>query len=162
MSSPLPTEISLWDFSLYHYVRPGVSDCCLLLQDEHGANVNLIFWALWLGHRDKHLDAQLLTQARAAINEWDCNYVLPLRQLRRRMKMEFGAGDKSIEAVRERIKQAELLAEKYMQELLERIGGISDAESKTPREIMQQNLGVYLQSLGITEAAADHLLRLIE
>lgn len=161
MSSSLPIGISLWDFSLHHYARPGVSDCCLALQDEHGANVNLIFWALWLGYRNQYLDVQLLARARAAIGEWDRNYVVPLRQLRRRMKAEFGTDNESVETLRKQIKEAELLAEKYMQELLEGVAGNSESEKNT-REIMQHNLDIYLQSLGITEAAAKHLLKLIE
>ena len=39
----------LWDFSLRVYRAPGVSDWCLALQDGHGADVNILLWAAWLG-----------------------------------------------------------------------------------------------------------------
>ncbi len=112
---------SLWDFSLTHYARTGVADACLRLQDAHGVNVNLLLWCAWLEAHGLTLDATRLSSAQKRIHAWDQNYVAPLRQMRRRMKVEFGVTNKAIGQVRQQIKQAELLAEKQVQLWLEEI-----------------------------------------
>lgn len=159
MPSPLPIEISLWDFSLHHYGRPGVSQICLHLQDEHGVNVNLLLWTLWLGHRGQRLDGRLLEQAERSIQDWDRQYVIPLRQLRRQMKAHFGTGNEAIETVRKHIKQAELLAEKHMQALLEALAGqMPLVPIKDARRMMEENLVFYLGKMAINEAQSRALL----
>jgi hypothetical protein len=38
-----------WEYSLSHYVREGVADACLALQDGHGLDVNMLLYGAWLG-----------------------------------------------------------------------------------------------------------------
>jgi uncharacterized protein (TIGR02444 family) len=148
MSSSLPIEISLWDFSLHHYARAGVSNMCLHLQDKCGINVNLLFWAWWLGHRGQ---------------TWDQHYVVPLRQLRKQMKANFGTDNQAIEAVRTHIKHAELLAEKHIQQLLESVSGqIPLAPIKEARQLMEENLLLYLGAMAISEEQSRALLAQID
>lgn len=161
MSSPLLPHCDLWAFSLHHYARQGVSDVCLRLQDEHGANVNIVFWTLWLGFRGQLLDTAHLAQAQRKVHAWDQHYILPLRQLRRRLKVEFGTEDNSIEAVRTQIKQAELLAEKHLQQLLESVSGSREQGATDNASVMANNLRVYLRTLPSSEALIDALLELI-
>ncbi len=161
MSYPLSPTCDLWEFSLYHYARPGVSDACLNLQDEHGANVNIVFWVMWLGFRGQLLEAAQLVQAQRKVHSWDQHYLLPLRQLRRRLKVEFGTSDKSIEAVRSQIKQAELLAEKHLQKLLETVPGSPVPSAADHATVMARNLRVYLYTLAVSENLVDSLLELI-
>ncbi len=168
MHSSLPIETSLWDFSLFYYGRPGVSSLCLHLQDEHGVNVNILLWTLWLGYRGIQLEPTQLTLALRKTHSWDQQYVLPLRQLRRQMKAEFGVADRSIETVRAQIKHAELLAEKHLQQLLElhipvekiAITATPDKASM-PATLMADNLQLYLQQLGIDESLITDLLALL-
>jgi uncharacterized protein (TIGR02444 family) len=120
MSLPFPPN-SLWDFSLALYAQPGVADACLQLQDEHGLNVNLLLWCVWLEQLDVHLTEAHFQEAHHHTDEWDRRYVVPLRQLRRRMKTEFGTRDETIEAIRNQIKGAELAAEKELQMRLQRL-----------------------------------------
>jgi uncharacterized protein (TIGR02444 family) len=163
MSSSLPIEISLWDFSLHHYARAGVSNMCLHLQDKCGINVNLLFWAWWLGHRGQTLDSELLVQARRSIHDWDQHYVVPLRQLRKQMKANFGTDNQAIEAVRTHIKHAELLAEKHIQQLLESVSGqIPLAPIKEARQLMEENLLLYLGAMAISEEQSRALLAQID
>lgn len=161
MSSPPSSTCDLWAFSLHYYARPGVSDLCLRLQDEHGANVNLVLWALWLGFRGQLLDVAQLAHAQRKVHSWDQHYVLPLRQLRRRLKVEFGTSDDAIEAVRAQIKQAELLAEKHLQQLLETVPGSLEQGAVASAQIMANNLRVYLRTLAVSESLVDSLLELI-
>lgn len=150
MSFSLSPAISLWDFSLHHYARTGVSELCLRLQDNFNVNVNVAFWALWLGHRGRALDSELLLSAEQTTNDWYEGYVKTLRQLRRQMKADYGTTNESIEAVRTCIKQAELMAEKQMQSRLEMLWDgfvpIGDAL------LMQNNLRFYLEHHCVDEA----------
>ena len=159
MSSPLLPTVSLWDFSLHHYAQPGVSELCLQLQDDFNVNVNLVFWVLWLGYRGKKLDRDLLVAAERGIHQWYEQYVKPLRQLRRQMKVDYGTAKKSIESVRERIKQAELLAEKHMQSRLEIM--VETPMVVTDQVLMECNLRLYLESQGVGNTDIQTLWTLI-
>jgi uncharacterized protein (TIGR02444 family) len=150
----------LWDFSLLHYARPGVAEACLRLQDEQGVNVNLLLWCMWLEQCGWELDGARLRTAQKHIHAWDEHYVVPLRQLRRRMKVEFGVADNGIEQVRTQIKHAELLAEKQLQHWLE-----SEAQTWPRPDIRSSapgaNLRLYLQQFNVTEIHIAQLLELL-
>lgn len=162
--APSISPSGLWDFSLRQYARPGVADVCLQLQDEQGANVNLLLWCAWLDARGVILDAARLHQARKRICSWDEHYVIPLRQLRRRIKAEFGVANPGIEAVRTQIKQAELLAEKQLQLCLEEIAldwNDDDKPRKKP-SVDWYNVRFYLQQLRVTDPVIAQLLAVLE
>lgn len=44
----IPSADQFWQFSSQHYGRPGVAQACLQLQDEYGANVNLLLLLVML------------------------------------------------------------------------------------------------------------------
>lgn len=162
-SAPRDNVANLWDFSLRQYSRVGVADACLRLQDEQGVNVNLLLWCVWLEQRGLVLDAARLRSAQKRIHAWDEHYVVPLRQLRRRMKAEFGTADAGIEPVRQQIKQAELLAEKQLQSLLEVLAHTwtSTDTSSTNLSIAGENLRFYLRQLNVADTAIIELLALL-
>lgn len=164
MSPAIQSSNALWDFSLEQYRKPGVSELCLQLQDRYGANVNLVFWVLWLGVYGHRLDAPLLALGQARIEVWDKDYVLPLRQLRRQMKQQFGSDNASIEQVRGLIKKAELMAEKQVQLILEDMAADHCSASPTiPANMpVRDNLYVYLDSLPASRNLADQLLVLLK
>ncbi len=121
--------------------------------------MNVLFWTLWLGYRGLKLEPGQLDLALRAIHNWDHHYILPLRQLRRKMKIDFGTDAPAIEAVRTKIKQAELLAEKHVQELL--MAQISIDSTNTPAKattLMAENLWLYVKPLGVTDARCAELL----
>ncbi len=157
----LDDRFNLWDFSLRQYARAGVADACLRLQDEHGVNVNLLLWCVWLEWRGITLDAARLRSAHKRIHAWDEHYVVPLRQLRRRMKAEFGTADAGIELVRQQIKQAELLAEKQLQSLLETLVQAWDNTLSAAPPTDGKNLHFYLQQLNVADSAIAELLALL-
>ncbi len=72
-----------WDFSLDLYLKDGVDHACLALQDQLGLNVNMLLFALWLGHRGVSLDPVRLRQAEVAIAPWQEDLIVPLRAVRR-------------------------------------------------------------------------------
>ncbi|HSC68661.1 MAG TPA: TIGR02444 family protein [Cellvibrio sp.] len=155
-----PALSGLWDFSLELYARPGVADACLHLQDTQAINVNLLLWCAWLDTRAIALDEVRLHSGRKRIHAWDEHYVVPLRQLRRRMKAEFGVEDAAIEAVRAQIKHAELLAERQLQLWLEILATSWDDKPEINRLTDWHNLRFYLQHMNVTEAAIAQILAL--
>ncbi|HEY9218729.1 MAG TPA: TIGR02444 family protein, partial [Phenylobacterium sp.] len=45
--------MSLWDWVVAVYERPGVPEACLTLQDDHGQHTSLLLWAAWTGGADE-------------------------------------------------------------------------------------------------------------
>lgn len=110
----------LWSWSLRVYGRPGVAAACLEAQDRHGADVNLLLWAAWTGAEHGHLlTAGEVAAAREAVVGWHREVVVPLREVRRRLKTgPVPAPDADTEALRTRIKATELEAERIEQAVL--------------------------------------------
>lgn len=138
---------SLWDFSLAHYGKPRVADACLQLQNSHGVNINLLLWSLWLENRCQALSETRLAAALEAVVAWECNYVQPLRELRRRIKQDFAADLTQVASLREQIKRAELQAEKQELLCLECLA-LDWPETEKPLG-RGENLAVYLRSLNL-------------
>ena len=150
-----PTDF--WSFSLAYYAKPNLADTCLQLQDGHGANVNLLLWALWLESQNKRLTPERLQQAITATATWNRDYVKPLRELRRNLKREFAQGLNQVAELRDHIKQAELLAEKHEQQWLERLA----SPWLTAQELIPSgtNAELYMVSLAIPASVIAPALR---
>jgi uncharacterized protein (TIGR02444 family) len=98
---------SFWRWSLASY--PKVERGLLDLQDRFGADVNLILFCAWIGR----LTPEALETAETAVRPWREDVVEPLRRLRRLLKQHPEAAD-----LRDRVKAAELEAERLAQRLL--------------------------------------------
>lgn len=110
---PSPADAA-WAFLLDFYGRVGVSEACLVLQDEAGLDVvemlMLIYADIALG---KSLSNGEITALRAGMSSWRQDVVLPLRALRRTLKpARKDIGDDAKEQLRAQIKKAELTAER--------------------------------------------------
>jgi uncharacterized protein (TIGR02444 family) len=127
------TQPSLWDFALAVYAAPRVADCCLALQDRHRCDVNLILFAAWSGAvHGRRLSPAEIAAAAAAVHAWHQDIVVPLRSVRRRLKVVLAsAPDISGETLRAQVKAAELDAEKFELGILEQT---SEAWPATPAE----------------------------
>lgn len=114
--------MSLWEWTLRAYARPGVPEVCLRLQDEFQQNTSLLLWAVWAEAKDPELLARAAEVARA----WEALALVPLREVRRGLKAPFRPiDDGAREGLREDVKAAELRAERVLMETL---------ESMTPRQ----------------------------
>jgi len=112
--------MSLWNWTLQAYGRPGVPDACLDLQDAHGQNTPFLLWAVWA----EGPDAAVLAEAVRLAKAWDAAVLTPIRTVRRTLKPAFaGVEDKAREGLREDIKAAELRAERVLMESLEALSG---------------------------------------
>ncbi len=113
----MSASTSFWDWAVAVYARPGVAEVCLDLQDGHDQNVPLLLWAFWAGNTGRQLEfAHMVALAKA----WQ-EVIVPLRELRRRLKTGVTDGDDlSRLPLREQVKAAELAAEKALMDALER------------------------------------------
>jgi uncharacterized protein (TIGR02444 family) len=118
MSAPASGS-PFWRFSLQFYRLPGVADACIALQEEAGADVNLLLFLLWHAAQGRALSAAEVARLEQRIAVWRERAVIPLRAIRRALKSPQGlieAG--AAEAFRTRIKAVELEAERLQQEAM--------------------------------------------
>lgn len=109
-----------WQFSLAVYTRDGVAEHCLALQSRLGLDVNVLLLMLWAaGQWGDAPTAAQITDADSRINAWRHEVVVPLRQLRTRLKSgPAPAPDAMTDVLRKEIKRLELDAERIQQEVL--------------------------------------------
>ncbi|MBT3170303.1 MAG: TIGR02444 family protein [Rhodospirillaceae bacterium] len=137
---------TLWNFSVATYQRPGVQEACLALQDNLGADVNILMYCCWRGALTKgEFDALI-----AALAPWQSHVVSGLRSVRRALKpmlAELGELADDAAALRRKIAGLELEAEKLQQTMLETHAADNPAASPPSPQTAAQNLALYFQHL---------------
>jgi uncharacterized protein (TIGR02444 family) len=117
------TKFRFWTFSLAVYADPAVQQECLALQDDHGVDVNLLLFCAFVGAgHGALLSERAVTEAADMIRTWQSDVVGALRAARRTLKQfaaESGPLDTPIAALRTRVKELELDAERVEQAMLE-------------------------------------------
>jgi uncharacterized protein (TIGR02444 family) len=137
----------LWRFSLHLYARPGVEAACLWLQERWGADVNLLLLCCWLERRGRPADLALLRRAGRGVAAWRAGAILPLRQVRRRLRRGLpGLPPAWAEPVRRAARAAELRAERVEQRLLARCAAARRRSRPAPGE--PDGLELYRRVLG--------------
>ena len=150
-----PTS-EFWTFSLDVYARPEVAPICLKLQDEAGADVNILLLCLWLATLGKApLSADILGRIERQVAPWRDRVTLPLRSARRALA-QFAdiAQAPALKAVAE---QLELDSEHQAQLMLESFADMA-VTAKAPglcaAEAAAISIGNYLQMIAPAQAAA--------
>lgn len=117
---PVPSKGSpFWTFSLSLYRQEGVAPACISLQDGHGVDVNMLFFGLWLASEGRLLSVADHEAMEAAAGVWRAEVVVPLRSVRRLLRMPPVAfRGPAAEALRDKLKGVELEAERLQQEAL--------------------------------------------
>lgn len=125
------TRTGFWQFSCRLYAIPKVSETCLILQDRYGLDVNLILFALWSASQHRQLSSQLLKKTAQFSRHWQRQRVMPLRELRRRMKSRLSLiaeqRQRDYAQLRESILTTELGAERLQQQVLARLAATEPA-----------------------------------
>jgi uncharacterized protein (TIGR02444 family) len=106
-------ENPLWKYSLSVYGKSAVEPILLRLQDDFGADINMLLCCCWVAAEGKELveeDLQGLMQVSA---RWRAECILPLRLMRRFLKSQ-----QQLESMYKQVKTLELDAERWQQELL--------------------------------------------
>ena len=138
-----------WPFSLQIY--RSVADTCLELQDRFGVDVNVLLFVLFAAQNGRKLAAPDVQHIISRVASWNREAIVPLRSVRRflRSPPEIIAGEEA-EALRERVKQIELEAERLQQEGLYRSMPLQ--EMGTPETSAEAagraNIAAYAAELG--------------
>lgn len=123
----------LLSWAVEAYARPGVSETCVRLQDEQAENVPLLLFAAWCAASGRALGPDTIEEACDLARAWEELAVKPLRAVRRTLKIRHpDLDDGRRERVRERVKAAELDAERA---LLEELAELAPAPSGPPRPL---------------------------
>ncbi len=147
LEQPLENTLDneLWQYACQVYSQAGVEAALLVLQDDHGADINLILQALWLAS-----EGRLWTEAciPAGYDQWMKEQVLPLRQMRRSMKVDWvEKRGPQYEDFRQQVKKLELKAEQQALAMLfhqsNRVLGQEESVTKTLESNLSQ-LAAYL------------------
>jgi len=113
----------LWAFALRLYGAPGVSDACLVLQDESGVDVPVLLFSAWLASSSVALTPSELARIDGLVKAWRDEVIKPLRAVRRRLKTgPHPAPGPQTEDLRNGVKAVELASEKIALALLEAEG----------------------------------------
>ncbi|WP_425409144.1 TIGR02444 family protein [Hyphococcus sp.] len=144
-----------WRWSLEHYADKRVERMLLRLQDDIGFDVNVVLWCCWRAQHSPPLDEAALNEAIEAKREWTAGVVHPLRAARRYIKIVQPDANDDISRLRERIKVAELEAEKHVQNLLFALAPSETARStQPPEQTALCNLNLYAKLLGVEKNPA--------
>jgi len=150
-TSDKPREESpFWRFSLRFYSRPSVAAACLALQDETGADVNLMLFLLFLAEHKRQVTNEDIARLDGTVRAWREDVVKPLRALRRVLKTGIGEIPIAVsETFRGQIKRLELESERIEQHVLEGCEPASMGVSAPSRErAAEANLAAYGDHLG--------------
>ena len=150
-TSEKPREESpFWRFSLRFYSRPSVAAACLALQDQAGADVNLMLFLLFLAEHKRQVTSEDIAQLDGSVRAWRDCVVKPLRELRRALKTGIGEIPIAVsETFRGQIKRLELESERIEQHLLEGCEPASLGVLALSRDrIAEANLTAYGEYLG--------------
>ena len=132
-----------WDFSLQHYAKTPAQRHCLQLQEEAGANVNVVLLTLWLATQKRLFDHNLVLH-HAELLHWHEQVIVPLRQAR------FGVRQSGLsKRLYQTVKQSELDAERVEQDILySLLPEFAEASDElTLLELADWNLRAYLKLL---------------
>lgn len=138
---------AFWTFSLEFYTVPGVEESCLELQDRHGADVNLVLFALWAASIGRLLDAATIAEAERIARPWREAVTEPIRAASRALKPPPDGFDASaVSALRRQLQMLEIEAERLQQAAM--AGALAGTGPHAPAEAARSNLALYEASLG--------------
>jgi uncharacterized protein (TIGR02444 family) len=163
-SAPIEMESPLWRFSLAVYGGAGVQEECLDVQERHGVDVNLLMLCAYAGAvQGVVLSASDVADALDATGAWHANVVRTLRQVRRTLKPWGAAGQGAVsyvvEALRVKVKGAELEAEQIEQAMMWAWlrSQARQLRHREPRQALAANVFALLVHCGAKGAQADPL-----
>ncbi len=150
---------SFWDFSVRTYRTSGVSEACLSLQNDQGADVNMLLYCCWVGAAVGPFDDELFSRASEYSARWVENVVIPLREARTWMKHTGCTAEptptEDCMQLREQVKSVEFAAEKMQQQVLESMVSVDRTRDERPKQIVEDvaaNLMLYLEGRDIHPA----------
>lgn len=151
----------LWQFACEFYAGVGIETTLLTLQDEHGADINLILQALWLATLGQPWTLACIP---ADYDQWMAEQVQPLRAMRRNMKVNWPEQKgKGFEDFRQQVKKLELKAEQFALGMLYLVAPVSPDEVEEPfnRALALSNLDTLAEYFTLSSAKFEQLKALL-
>jgi len=131
-------EQGVWDFSLSIYGEPEVEQACLLMQDKLDVDINLLLTCLWMAVSGRgRLSLEELDDLEAQVAFWRDEIIIPLRQVRKRLKDVSRIGGQIHKSLKKAVSSCELDAEQVEQQMLEQalLHRHQDVESGAARRL---------------------------
>lgn len=156
-----PRESPFWRYSLRFYALPEIAPACLVLQDEGGADVNVMLFLLFLAEDGRTVTPQEVARIDADTASWREEAVKPLRTLRRKLKEGIGVMPREDgETLRNLVKKVELESERLEQEFLARLAPKLGTGGGARVTAARANLAAYAAHLGrVPEKALQIVLK---
>jgi len=153
-------DSAFWRFSLRFYALPNVAPACIELQDKAGVDVNLMLFLLFLADGKRLVTAADVARLDSTISSWREEVVMPLRELRRKLKTGVGgiAPERS-EPFRNLIKRVELESERLEQARLEQEVSAFLTKAPSREAAAEANLAAYAAHLGSLPATPVKIIR---
>ena len=109
-----------WDYSIRVYRTDGVPAACLVLQEKHQIDVNVMLFCSWVGHSGHGvMNGDELTRTLDAVSQWHDDIVRALRAVRQHLKGGLPPAPESLsDALRRRILKLEVDCEHTEQLML--------------------------------------------
>ena len=152
-----------WRFSLRFYRRREVADACITLQEQAGVDVNLLLFLLWHATQKRALSTAEISELEERIAPWRNMTVVPLRSLRRALKSPPAlVGNATAEVFRNKVKAAELEAERLQQEAMHELAvpSLLGKDAVSLEEAARANIAAYAALCGgaFPSSASETLL----
>jgi len=113
-------HMTLWDWAVLTYARPGAEALCLGLQDGHGQCVSYLLWAAWAADAGREVGDARRAHAAALARAWEGAVLGPLRSARRALRQPVtGVDAAGQDGLRTRLQAEELAAERLLLEALD-------------------------------------------
>ncbi len=132
-------------FCMRLYAAPGVRECCLGLQDEHGLNVNCLLLAAWAAALGYAIDGKQWTSMTARTAPIREKAVAPIRSARRAISSEPALEDDLKRPLKRLLLYAEIRAEQAEERALHRLMLRTASRSQPGEELLRLNLGAYAE-----------------
>jgi uncharacterized protein (TIGR02444 family) len=131
---------AFWSFTLEVYGRQGVQPSVIHLQDDRGADVNLLLYAMWTaGLGLPVFDTGRARDLAAAVEAWRDSAIEPLRAVRTALRGGVpNAPEDETEALRKQVLKLEIEAERVEQAIIE--AATPEAAGKEPGTASPDNV----------------------
>lgn len=157
---------ALWQFSIRIY-RDRVPGACLLLQDRHRFDVNILLFCLFQARTSAQGDdTNALKRVMAAADPWHRQIVQHIRQARRDLKLALNAHagalpDQAGKALYQKVLAAEIDCEQAEQAIIAKVAWPDEPVIcvQSPSDYRNRALRLietYAESLNCTLAPSDH------
>ncbi len=155
-----------WDFSTKVYGKPKVAKACLVLQEKHGIDVNILLFCCWHAHEGFHsLSSGDMKHITDEVTDWHHQIVRGLRAVRQKLKNGYPpAPPEQVEHLRKRIIDVEIECERAEQHIiLQNAPGQTGTKVEPDIRSAAGNLKIYLTFLEIVPDRNDvaHLVELL-